>query len=152
MITPFFKLRQDDNNLTVEIRAPNANIRDTEIEFFDRSFYFSSTPYFLRLNLTGDVQQQAEATSTKYDADSGKKSRTGFNKFFLMFSGTFTIDMPKKTKGELFPRLDMLNELLKPQRQTAQKLIEEIVDENGDADEEEGKINLPKNDSKTAKF
>lgn len=73
MITPFFKLRQDDQTLTVEIRAPNANIRDTEIEFFDRTFYFSSAPYFLRLCLTGDVKEQDERKSatTKYDADTG---------------------------------------------------------------------------------
>jgi len=118
MITPFFKLRQDDNAVTIEIRGANANIRDTEIEFFDRTFYFSSTPYFLRLCLTGDVEQNTNST-TKYDAD----------------TGTFTVEMPKKVKGEFFPRLDMLSELLKPQRPSTQKPVEEI-EENDDQDDE----------------
>lgn len=56
-----------------------------------------------------------------------------FGKFYCL--GTFTIEMTKKTEGEFFPRLDMLNELLKPQRQTAQKLIEEVAgDGSGDVE------------------
>ncbi|KAI6223041.1 Protein SHQ1-like protein [Aphelenchoides fujianensis] len=74
MITPFFKLRQDEDAVTVEIRAPNANIRDTEIEFFERTFCFSAAPYFLRLYLPGE----------------------------------------------------MLSELIKPQRPSAAKLVEEV--------------------------
>jgi hypothetical protein len=81
MITPFFKLRQNDQVLIVEIRAPNANIKDTEVEFFDRSFYFSSTPYFLRLSLTGDVQQN-DGTTTKYDADTGESFGYVDNNYF----------------------------------------------------------------------
>lgn len=72
MITPFFKLYQDDSFLIVEIRAPNANIRDTEIEFFDRSFYFSSVPYFLRLALTGDVEGGTADAKTDYNVDTGR--------------------------------------------------------------------------------
>jgi hypothetical protein len=71
MITPFFKLRQDDAFLFVEIRAPNANIRDTEVEFFDRSLYFSSVPYFLRLALTGDVDGGTVDAKTDYNVDTG---------------------------------------------------------------------------------
>lgn len=82
MITPFFKLRQDDKSLVVEIRAPNANIRDAEVDFFDRSFYFSSAPYFLRLFLTGDVDASEEST-TDYDADTGNGSLNDLaNNFF----------------------------------------------------------------------
>lgn len=43
--------------------------------------------------------------------------------------------MPKRNKGEVFPQLDMLSELLKPQRSTGQKLIEEL---DNDEEEEEG--------------
>ncbi|KAI6238123.1 Protein SHQ1-like protein [Aphelenchoides fujianensis] len=115
MITPFFKLRQDEDAVTVEIRAPNANIRDTEIEFFERTFCFSAVPYFLRLYLPGDVRQD-EGKTTKYDAE----------------TGTFTIEMLKRTKGEFFPRLEMLSELIKPQRPSAAKLVlarQELPDE-----------------------
>ncbi|KAI6180947.1 Protein SHQ1-like protein [Aphelenchoides besseyi] len=109
MITPFFKLSQDAENVTVEIRAPNANIRDTQIEFFGRTFCFSSPPYFLRLYLTGEVRQD-DGNTTKYDAE----------------NGTFTIQMPKQRTDETFPNLDMLSELIKPQRPAAGKLVEEI--------------------------
>ncbi|KAI6175340.1 Protein SHQ1-like protein [Aphelenchoides bicaudatus] len=119
MITPFFKLRQDDLFLIVEIRAPNANIKDTEIEFFDRTFYFSSVPYFLRLALPGDVEGGTTDAKTDYNVE----------------TGTFTIQMPKRNKGEQFPRLDMLSELLKPQRPSGQKAVEEL-DESGEHDDE----------------
>ncbi|KAI6206774.1 Protein SHQ1-like protein [Aphelenchoides besseyi] len=109
MITPFFKLTQDAEYVIIEIRASNANIRDTQIEFFERTFCFSSPPYFLRLYLTGEVRQD-DGTTTKYDAE----------------NGTFTIQMLKQKKDETFPNLDMLSELIKPQRPTAGKLVEEI--------------------------
>lgn len=72
MLTPFFRLTQNDNTVTVYIRAANANLRDTQIEYLDRVFLFTSAPYFLRLYLTGNVQAgEGDGDATKYNADEG---------------------------------------------------------------------------------
>ncbi|PIO53240.1 hypothetical protein TELCIR_25432, partial [Teladorsagia circumcincta] len=48
----------------------------------------------------------------------------------------FTVRVPKKNVGENFPGLDMITELLNPQKKvSAQQLIEEI--RNSDDDEED---------------
>lgn len=48
MITPKFKLEQDDNYLYVQINAPYAKINDTDISIDDNDFRFYSKPYYLR--------------------------------------------------------------------------------------------------------
>lgn len=69
MLTPQFQLTQDDDYLYVEIRAPYTNIRQTEISYEDRTFLFSSKPYFLRLFLPGDVQaMEGESGSAVVDS------------------------------------------------------------------------------------
>lgn len=49
MITPVFSIEQDDDFIIVTIRAPYAKISETEIEYVEKSFFFSSPPYYLRL-------------------------------------------------------------------------------------------------------
>ena len=72
MLTPFFRLTQDEKTISVYIRAANANLRDTQIEYLERTFLFTSTPYFLQLYLTGDVEAgEGDGETTKYDADEG---------------------------------------------------------------------------------
>uniref|UniRef100_A0A915BFB1 Protein SHQ1 homolog n=1 Tax=Parascaris univalens TaxID=6257 RepID=A0A915BFB1_PARUN len=116
MLTPVFSIRQDDDFLIVDIRAPYANVNDTEIEYDGRMFLFSSSPYFLRLHLTADVVQSDDG-SAEYDSD----------------KGNFVIKVPKKTKGEHFKNLDMITELLRPQkRPTAEHLVEQIDDLDAD--------------------
>lgn len=47
--------------------------------------------------------------------------------------GNFVVKVPKKTKGEHFKNLDMITELLRPQkRPTAEHLVEEIDDTDAD--------------------
>ncbi|CAD5218810.1 unnamed protein product [Bursaphelenchus okinawaensis] len=112
MLTPFFKLDQTEEYVIIDIRAPNANLRDAEIDFCDKIFLFSAAPYFLRLYLPGYVGL-FEKSSSDYDAD----------------TGTFKIKVPKQNKGEHFKDLEMLSQLLKPQRPTGQSNVEELEDE-----------------------
>ncbi|CAD5225868.1 unnamed protein product [Bursaphelenchus xylophilus] len=112
MITPFFKLEQTEEHVVVTIKAPNANIRDAEIDFCEKTFIFSAAPYFLRLYLPGFVGIP-ENSSSDYEAD----------------SGTFVIKVPKQNKGEEFKDLEMLSELLKPQRPSGQSNVEELEEE-----------------------
>ncbi|MFH4976779.1 hypothetical protein AB6A40_003488 [Gnathostoma spinigerum] len=115
MITPVFAITQDENYLFITIRAPYANVKDTEIDYDEKMFYFSSTPYYLRLHLSHNVIND-ESGSAKYDSE----------------KGTFLVKVPKKTKGEQFVNLDMINELLKPTSVSASKLVEEVDGENRD--------------------
>lgn len=55
----------------------------------------------------------------------------------IPFSGVFTIVVPKLNKGEVFEDLDMISELLRPQKPpTAQRLVEEIGEQGGSGDED----------------
>uniref|UniRef100_A0A1I8BS55 Protein SHQ1 homolog n=1 Tax=Meloidogyne hapla TaxID=6305 RepID=A0A1I8BS55_MELHA len=100
MLTPLFQLQQNDIYLIVKIRAPYCKLSDAEVTYGDREFVFNATPYFLRLFLTGYVIDD-ETGTCEYDSEKGE----------------FSIFVPKKCRGEFFPRLEMLSELIKPQQQ-----------------------------------
>lgn len=97
MLTPAFELRQDDDFLIIEIKAPYSKISDAEIYFHEEEFKFYSKPYYLRLNLPGKVVENG-LESAEYKSD----------------NGTYTIHMPKQTPGEVFTGLDLLTKLLAP--------------------------------------
>nr|CAD2137280.1 unnamed protein product [Meloidogyne enterolobii] len=123
MLTPFFQLEQNDIFLFVKVLAPYCKIVDAEIIYGEREFVFNATPYFLRLFLTGDVVDD-ETGTVEYNSEKEE----------------FTICIPKKSKGEFFPRLEMLSELIKPQQQlpTAKSPIEIINSRKTETDEVEG--------------
>ncbi|XP_046581089.1 protein SHQ1 homolog [Haliotis rubra] len=97
MLTPSFELFQDDIFLTIVIKAPFTKVSETEIFIEDSDFKFYSKPYFLRLNLPGNIVEDGRETAN-YDAD----------------AGTFTIRAAKQTAGQVFDGLDMLTKLLAP--------------------------------------
>jgi protein SHQ1 len=68
MLTPRFSLDQDETFLTVTIYAPFTNLAETEIFFDEKDFRFFSKPYFLRLHLPAEVEENDKAAGT-YDAD-----------------------------------------------------------------------------------
>lgn len=97
MLTPRFKLTQDDNHIFVTVHAPYTNIGDTEIDVDGENFLFVSSPYFLRLRLPGRI----------VDDDRAKGSYT-------CDSGDFNLTFEKETAGEHFENLDMITNLLAP--------------------------------------
>lgn len=97
MLTPAFELRQDDDFLIIEIKAPYSKISDAEIYFHEEEFKFYSKPYYLRLHLPGKVVENG-LESAKYESE----------------NGTYIIHMPKQTPGEVFTGLDLLTKLLAP--------------------------------------
>ncbi|VDL80882.1 unnamed protein product [Nippostrongylus brasiliensis] len=124
MITPSFSIVQDPKWLIFIIRAPYAKIADTEIEYGDDIFMFSAPPYYLRVHLPREVVDDNTGTA-KYDSSLGI--------FMLSISicipGEFTVRVPKKNVGENFPGLDMICELLNPQKKiSAKMLVEELRD------------------------
>lgn len=48
MLTPRFELSQDESELIINIYAPYANIKDTEVYVEKTDFRFFSSPYYLR--------------------------------------------------------------------------------------------------------
>ncbi|KAL3085832.1 hypothetical protein niasHT_025963 [Heterodera trifolii] len=103
MLTPLFRVAQDDRFLLLTIRAPHCSLRGAELSYDGRTFLFHAKPYFLRLFLPADVVDD-ESGTCEYDAE----------------------EVPKKTPGEHFARLEMLTELLRPQEPNAQRLVEEL--------------------------
>ncbi|WKY04970.1 hypothetical protein Q1695_005739 [Nippostrongylus brasiliensis] len=121
MITPSFSIVQDPKWLIFIIRAPYAKIADTEIEYGDDIFMFSAPPYYLRVHLPREVVDDNTGTA-KYDSSLGE----------------FTVRVPKKNVGENFPGLDMICELLNPQKKiSAKMLVEELRDsDEGEAEDD----------------
>lgn len=101
MLTPQFDIRQNDQFLIIEIVAPYTKVSETEIFFADAEFRFYSKPYFLRLNLPGEVNENGEE-SASYDIE----------------KGTFIINVPKLNYGEYFEGLDLQTKLLANKKKT----------------------------------
>ncbi|GMT24086.1 hypothetical protein PFISCL1PPCAC_15383 [Pristionchus fissidentatus] len=134
MLTPTFSITQDSNYLTITIEAKFANVAETEIEYSELDFVFSSSPYFLRLHLPSRVIDNETGTA-KYDSD----------------NGAFTVTVPKARKGEYFEGLDMITQLLRPQQKgTARAMVEEIEGEGereeGEEEEEEDELDTVGNE------
>lgn len=97
MLTPRFKLTQDDSHVYINVHAPYTNIGDTEIDVDGENFLFVSSPYFLRLRLPGRILDN-ERSKGSYVCDSGE----------------FNLTFDKETPGDHFENLDMITSLLAP--------------------------------------
>lgn len=97
MLTPRFKLTQDDNHVYITVHAPYTNIGDTEIDVDGENFLFVSSPYFLRLRLPGRIIENDHSKGS-YTCD----------------SGDFLLTFDKENPGENFENLDMITSLLAP--------------------------------------
>lgn len=97
MLTPRFKLTQDENNVYINVHAPYTNVGDTEIDVDGENFLFVSSPYFLRLRLPGRIVDN-ERSKGSYICDSGE----------------FSLTFAKESPGEQFENLDMITSLLAP--------------------------------------
>lgn len=95
MLTPRFKLSQNDKSLTIEIRAPYCSLRELQVEMDENVFLFFCKPYFLRLFLPGKLVEN-ENFKSSFDCESGK----------------FTFTYDKAECGEHFEDLDFLTKFL----------------------------------------
>lgn len=124
MITPRFQLSQDDNNLYVTIHAPFSRVSDAEVYMDGSDFRFHSNPYYLRLNLPGDIVENDDAKA-HFDAEKSE----------------FKVICPKVIKGAHFKGLDMLSSLLQPKGERhldgCQTGIEVVSEDAGTSDGEE---------------
>ncbi|RNA15731.1 SHQ1 -like protein [Brachionus plicatilis] len=140
MITPSFKLDQNDEYLFVNIRAPYANLNEVDLFVENNDLRFYCKPYYLRLNLPGNILENDD--SGTYDFD----------------EKIFKFKFIKENKGENFQGLDLLTKLLTPISKPKSNLIEEVSssqeNENEiDDNDEEGDIwyleqNMPQDEIK----
>jgi len=117
MITPKFRLEQTDTQIKIFIEAPYVNVKDTEIHILENDFRFYSKPYYLRLNLPGNIIENDNSIA-KYEAD----------------TQSFQIEVDKQTPGESFPNLDMLTVLLQPKNKNKKpnRPLIEVLSSNDD--------------------
>lgn len=99
MLTPRFEITQTDTEVVIIIHAPYATIKDTEVYVEGTDFRFYSTPYYLRLKLPGEIEEN-DSSFGSYDCEKGD--------FCLRFS--------KVNPGEYFENLDMISTLLAPSK------------------------------------
>lgn len=116
MLTPVFELSQDDEFVVVIIKTPYVKIADVDFCINETEFKFYVKPYFLRLNLPGEIVEDGRE-SASYDVD----------------KGTFTVKLPKLHPGETFENLDLLTTLLAPKKKSPvgiKPLIEIVGNDN----------------------
>lgn len=98
-ISPVFSVSQDDCFVVVKIRVPYVRISAAEMICDEHDFSFYCHPYLLKLTfpclLDGDDDEKCRAI---YDADEDH--------------GTIRAHLPKRTRGEIFPDLDLTTLLL----------------------------------------
>ncbi|KAH1023102.1 hypothetical protein HUJ04_012375 [Dendroctonus ponderosae] len=88
MITPRFHLSQDENSVTISIRAPYCSLSQLEIDVDEE-------PYYLRLTLPGKIVED-ERSKSSFDTDSGE----------------FLFTYHKEQPGEYFKDLELITKLL----------------------------------------
>lgn len=71
MITPTFKLIQNNDYLFIHIKTPFAKLTDLDIFVFETDFRFYCKPYFLRLTLPAGIEEN-EDENVNYDFDESK--------------------------------------------------------------------------------
>ncbi|KAI8343923.1 SHQ1 protein-domain-containing protein [Chlamydoabsidia padenii] len=110
MITPTFKVDQDDTTITITINTPYVRAQDVDLHVQGNEFRFFLRPYFLRLYLPGSVVEDDDSKAS-YDPSSGQ----------------FTVTVSKETKGEHFPDLDLLTKLLARKGETSRDTSTTVV-------------------------
>ena len=120
MLTPRFKISQDDRFVEISIYAPFTHVSETEIFMEGTDFRFYSKPYFLRLHFSGEIEEN-DLASAKFDAE----------------TCSYLVKCSKVNHGEFFKNLDMITELCKPKGSDKISAPEiEELDDSDDQDEE----------------
>ncbi|KAI9490919.1 SHQ1 protein-domain-containing protein [Zychaea mexicana] len=128
MITPTFKVDQDDNAVIITINTPYVRAQDVDLHVQGSEFRFFLRPYFLRLYFPGNIVEDDDS-SAKYDPSSGQ----------------FHVRITKENKGEHFTDLDLLSKLLarrgeapeESNKKTTKPLIEVIGGEDNVDEQQE---------------
>ncbi|EGV64151.1 hypothetical protein PSN45_003742 [Yamadazyma tenuis] len=122
MLTPFFTISQNDEFVFIEVKITHVRFNSTTIEMTVDGpvFIFSLSPYYLRLRLPHNCVDD-ERSHAEFDAK----------------NDCVNIKIPKETKGQDFPDLDLTakllartNELVSSENISSKSLIEEMDVDN----------------------
>ncbi|CAI2369515.1 unnamed protein product [Moneuplotes crassus] len=109
MVTPVFRIDQDDNMLYIIMIVKYAKISNAEFEILDNNFRFYLKPYSLNLTFSGKLKETGEENKSEYDIEKHQ----------------LKCQIEKMTKGEHFENLDMVTSLLSKMPAPREDLNEE---------------------------
>lgn len=121
MLTPRFRISQNEEYIYIYIQAPYVKFSEAEIDISGNDFAFYCKPYLLRLYLSGEVVEDG-----REHAD------------YFVDDGEFEIRIPKLVKGEHFENLDMITKLMTPSSKNADRGIKaqtliQVIEDNSNA-------------------
>ena len=94
MITPNFKINQDDEFIIITIRLKYVKISDVEFFIEKNNFKFYLKPYYINLFFSDNLLE-SEKNNSKYDID----------------NGILTVNIEKEISGTIFKDLELLSNL-----------------------------------------
>lgn len=131
MITPRFALNQDENTVTITIRAPYCDLNNLDIVIDEENFIFVCKPYYLRLCLPGCLSESNAQNKSCFDSDTGE----------------FCFTYAKAIPGENFKDLELITKFVCNKVEVCEdgRKIEVLTSENpeNDSDFEGGSEEKP---------
>jgi protein SHQ1 len=98
MLTPKFKVNQDDEFIYITISLKYVKFSDVEFFIEANNFRFHLKPYFLNLYFSDNLKDESERNNSKYDVD----------------TGILECKIEKEIHGTNFKDLDLIGNLLDP--------------------------------------
>lgn len=140
MITPLFRLTQDEEYLYVSLVVPNMRLAESELFYEGDSFVFHATPYYLRLEgLPGRVQASERIEVEDEQKQRQNQSLTPKKEItFDVEKGELLVPMAKETVGEHFDGLEAVGRFLSgPKTKPSRRLVEVLEGGDGEPEVEE---------------
>lgn len=111
MITPFFTIDQNDEYVFIDVKITHMRFNSLELEMIvdQELFIFSLSPYYLRIRLP-------------YACVDDERSHAEFESK----TECIKIKIPKETKGQFFPDLDLTAKLLARSEAAPEPLLTEV--------------------------
>ena len=112
MITPLFKIEQDENYIIIKAQVKYIKISEFDYFIEDNNFRFTLKPYHLNIYLSDKLKSESENNSFKYDLE----------------NQLLTCKLEKLEPGKNFINLNLLSTLLENPKKNSNQItkIEEI--------------------------
>ena len=112
MITPLFKIEQDENYIIIKAQVKYIKISEFDYFIEDNNFRFTLKPYHLNIYLSDKLKSESENNSFKYDLE----------------NQLLTCKLEKLEPGKNFTNLNLLSTLLENPKKNSNQItkIEEI--------------------------
>lgn len=130
MITPLFKLSQDEEYLYVTITAPNLRLGEAELFYESTEFIFHAKPYYLRLELPGQVKPSERIEPQDNCLNEEKMEINPMKMKFDFDTNKLIVPVPKMNVGEHFADLEMIGKFLSGPKSKASHRLIEVLDSN----------------------